>query len=37
MGLCEVGNLDNANLFTIAINPIEYFEKFKDININKKH
>ena len=37
MGLYEVENLDNANLCTIAINPKEYFEKFKDRNINKKH
>ena len=37
MGLYEVENLDNANLCTIAINPKQYFEKFKDRNINKKH
>ena len=37
MGLYEVENLDNANLCTIAINPKEYFEKFKDRKINKKH
>ena len=37
MGLYEVENPNNANLYTIAINPKEYFEKFKDININKKH
>ena len=36
MGLYEVENLDNANLCTIAINPKEYFEKFKDRKINKK-
>ena len=36
MGLYEVQNLDNANLCTIAINPKEYFEKFKDGKINKK-
>ena len=36
MGLYEVENLDNVNLFTIAINPKEYFEKFKDRKINKK-
>ena len=37
MGLYEVENLDNANLCTVAINPKDYFEKFKDRKINKKH
>ena len=37
MGFYEVENLDNANLCTIPINPKEYFEKFKDRKINKKH
>ena len=37
MGLYEVESLDNANLCTIAINPKEYFEKFKGRKINKKH
>ena len=37
MGLYEVENLDNANVCTIAINPKECFEKFKDRNVNKKH
>ena len=37
MGLYEVENIDNPNICTIAINPKEYFEKFKDRNINKKH
>ena len=37
MGLYEVENLDNANLYTITINSKEYFEKFKDRKINKKH
>ena len=37
MGLYEVENLDNANLCTTAINPKEYFEKFKDRKVNKKH
>ena len=36
MGLYEVENIDNPNICTIAINPKEYFEKFKDQNINKK-
>ena len=30
-------NIDNPNLVTIAINPKEYFEKYKDYSINKKH
>ena len=37
MGLYEVENLNNANLCKIAINPKEYFEKFKGRKINKKH
>ena len=37
MGFCEVENIDNPNICTIVINPKEYFEKFKDRNINKKH
>ena len=37
MGLFEIENIDNSNICTIAVNPKEYFEKFKDRNINKKH
>ena len=40
MGLFEIENINNQNICTIAINPInpkEYFEKFKDRKINKKH
>ena len=37
MGVYEAENLDNANLYTIAINPKKYFEKFKNRKINKKH
>ena len=37
MGLYEVESVNNPNISTIAINPKEYFEKFKDRNINKKH
>ena len=37
MGLFEIENIDNPNICTIAVNPKEYFEKFKDRNINKKH
>ena len=37
MGLYEIENISNQNICTIAINPKEYFEKFKDRKINKKH
>ena len=37
MGLFEIESIDNQNICTIAVNPKEYFEKFKDRNINKKH
>ena len=37
IGLFEIENIDNQNICTIAINPKEYFEKFKDRKINKKH
>ena len=37
MGLYEIENIDNQNVCTIAVNPKEYFEKFKDRKINKKH
>ena len=30
LGLYEIENIDNVNLCTIAVNPKEYFEKFKD-------
>ena len=36
MGLFEIESIDNQNICTIAVNPKEYFEKFKDRNINKK-
>ena len=36
-GLYEIENISNQNICTIAINPKEYFEKFKDRKINKKH
>ena len=36
-GLYEMENIDNPNICTIAINPKEYFEKFKNQEINKKH
>ena len=37
MGLYEIENISSQNNCTIAINPKEYFEKFKDRKINKKH
>ena len=37
MGLYEIEKIDNPNICTIAINPKEYFEKFKNRKINKKH
>ena len=37
VGLYEVENISNINILTIAINPKEYFEKYKDFSINKKH
>ena len=30
-------NINNTNILTVAINPKEYFEKYKDCSINKKH
>ena len=30
MGLYEIENIDNQNICTIAINPKEYFEKFRN-------
>ena len=37
MGLYKFENVDNPNICKIAINPKEYFEKFKNRSINKKH
>ena len=37
MGLFEIENIDNPNICTIAVNPKEYFEKFRNRSINKKH
>ena len=37
MGLHEVESIDNPNVCTVAVNPKEYFEKFKNNTINKKH
>ena len=37
VGLYEIEIINNANLVTIAINPNEYFEKYKDYSINKNY
>ena len=37
VGLYEVESTDNANLVTIAVNPKEYIEIFKNKVMNKKH
>ena len=37
VGLYEVEPIDNANLATIAVNPKQYFEVFKNKAINNKH
>ena len=37
MGLYEIKKIDNPNICTIAINPKEYFEKFKIRKVNKRH
>ena len=37
MGLYEAENVENPNICTIAINPKEYFEHFRDRGTNKKH
>ena len=37
MGVYEEENIKNQNIYTIAINPKEYFEKFRNKSINKRH
>ena len=37
MGLYKLENVNNPNIRTIAINPKEYFKKFRNKLINKKH
>ena len=36
VGLCEVENINNTNI-SVAVNPKEYFEKYRDKTVNKKH
>ena len=37
VGLYEVESIDNPNVITIAVNPKEYFEVFRNKNFNKKN
>ena len=37
LGYYEIENIDNPWIWTLAVNPKEYLELFKDKNINKKH
>ena len=37
VGLYEVESIDNPNVITIAVNPKEYFEVFRNKNFNKQH
>ena len=37
MGLYKIENISNANIFMIAVNPKEYFEKFRNRTLNEKH
>ena len=36
VGLYKIQSIDNANIITIAVNPKEYFEKYRDKTVNKK-
>ena len=36
VGLYEMKNIDNQNTCTIAVNPKEYFEKFRNRKIKKQ-
>ena len=35
--LYEIESIGNANIITIAGNPHEYFEKYRNKTVNKKH
>ena len=37
IGLYGIENISNTNTCTIAVNPNEYFEKFKNRTLNKEH
>ena len=36
VGLFEIGNINEPNIITIALNPKEYYGKFNDRTNNKK-
>ena len=37
VGLYEIESIDNTNVITISVNTKEYFEKYRDKTVNKKH
>ena len=37
ISLCEIKHIDDPCYVTLAVNPKEYFEFFKDHSTNKKH
>ena len=37
VGLYKIESIDNVTLVTIAVHPKEYFEKYRNREINKKH
>ena len=37
MGLHEIENINNANIYMIGVNPKGYFKRIKNAALNKKH
>ena len=37
LGYYEIESIENTCQIVLAINPKEYYEKFRDLNANKKH
>ena len=37
VGLYEIKSIDNPNIITISLNPKEYFKKYRNHTMNKKH
>ena len=37
VGFYKIESIDNPNILTIPANPKEYFEKYRDQTVNKKH
>ena len=37
MGLHEIENINNANIYMIAVSPKGYFKRIKNTALNKKH